>query len=66
MPPLQIALWTVLGVALLISVVTDVLSGRILDVVTYPTIVGALLLRFLWGGWGDTESGLMSGLMGGG
>lgn len=63
MPPLQIALWIVLGVALLISVVTDVLSGRIWDVVTYPAISLALGLRFFWEGLGDLGRGLGSGLI---
>lgn len=63
MPPPQIALWIVLGVALLISVVTDVLSGRILDVVTWPTIVIALGLRLYFYGVGDLENGLVSGVV---
>lgn len=63
MHPIQIALWIVLGVALLISVVTDVLSGRILDLVTYPTLVVALILRLVWAGVGDLENGLLSGLL---
>jgi prepilin peptidase CpaA len=65
MAPLQIALWTVLGVALLISVVTDVVSRRILDVVTLPAIAGALALRLVLQGVGDLEHGLVSGLVAG-
>jgi Flp pilus assembly protein protease CpaA len=42
MSPVQSALWTVLGVALVISVVTDVLRRRILDIVTYPLMAIAL------------------------
>jgi prepilin peptidase CpaA len=63
MAPLQIALWTVLGVALVISVVTDVVSRRILDVVTVPAIAGALVLRLVRQGVGDVEHGLISGLI---
>jgi prepilin peptidase CpaA len=65
MAPLQIALWTVLGVALLISVITDVVSRRILDVVTLPAIAGALALQFARQGVGDLERGLISSLVGG-
>jgi prepilin peptidase CpaA len=65
MAPLQIALWTVLGVALLISVVTDLASRRILDVVTLPTIAVALALRAFRQGLGDLEHGLISGLVAG-
>ncbi|MGA9526138.1 MAG: A24 family peptidase [Myxococcaceae bacterium] len=64
MPPVQIALWTILGVALLISVVTDVLGGRIFDVVTYPAMVGALMVRWVVEGLGDSERGLVSGVIG--
>lgn len=63
MPPAQTALWIILGVALLVSVVTDVLSGRILDVITYPAIAIALGVRFFWEGLGDVEHGLLSGLV---
>lgn len=45
MTPSHIALWIVLGMALVISVVTDVLRRRILDVVTYPLMVVALGVR---------------------
>lgn len=65
MPPVQIALWTVLGFALLTSVVTDVTSGRILDVVTWPTMVVALVLRATVVGWGAwDELGALSGALG--
>ena len=64
MPPVQIVLWTILGVALLISVVTDVLGGRILDVVTYPSMLGALAVRLMFEGLGDSEGGLVSGAIG--
>jgi prepilin peptidase CpaA len=65
MVPLQIALWAVLGVALVISVVTDLLSRRILDWVTFPAMVGALGLRWALQGWGDLEHGVLSGLVAG-
>jgi prepilin peptidase CpaA len=65
MSPVQSALWTVLGVALVISVVTDVLRRRILDVVTYPLMVIALGARLWAEGVGDLETGLISGLVSG-
>lgn len=65
MTPVQIALWTVLGVALVISVVTDVLRQRILDVVTYPLMVIALGVRAWSEGVGDLDKGLISGLVSG-
>jgi prepilin peptidase CpaA len=65
MTPVQSALWTVLGVALVISVVTDVLRRRILDVVTYPLMVIALGVRLWTDGVGDLEKGLISGLVSG-
>lgn len=63
MTPLQAALWIVLGVALVISVVTDIASQRILDVITYPVIVLSLLLRFFDGGLWDLERGLLGGVV---
>ncbi len=63
---LKETLFLVLTVALLISVVTDVVSRRILDLVTYPTIAIALGLRFYMGGLGDLDGGLVSGLIAGG
>lgn len=61
MTPSHIALWIVLGVALVISVVTDVLRRQILDVVTYPLVGVALGVRLLSEGLGDWETGLVSG-----
>ncbi len=61
MTPAQLALWSILGVALLISVVTDVLRRRILDVVTYPLILIALGVRLWAEGVGGLETGLVSG-----
>lgn len=61
----RVALWSLLGVALLISVVTDLVSRRIPDVVTYPTAVIALGYRFFREGVGDLEHGLVSGLVAG-
>lgn len=61
MSPVQSVLWTVLGVALVISVVTDVLRRRILDIVTYPLMVFALGARSWAEGVGDLERGLISG-----
>jgi prepilin peptidase CpaA len=65
MSSVQIALWTVLGVALVISVVTDVLRRRILDIVTYPLVVIALGARLWTEGLGDLEKGLISGVVSG-
>ncbi|WP_163997397.1 A24 family peptidase [Pyxidicoccus caerfyrddinensis] len=65
MTPVQIALWTVLGVALVISVVTDVLRREILDAVTYPLMAVALGVRFATEGFGDLEHGVLSGLVSG-
>src|SRR5690349_15392 len=66
MTPVQIALWTVLGVALVISVVTDVLHHRIFDVVTYHLMVAGLGARLATEGAGGIGTGLMSGLGWGG
>ncbi len=64
---LKHTLWIVLAIALVISVVTDVVSRRILDVVTFPTILLALVLRaYPFDGLGDAENGLLSGLLAGG
>lgn len=66
MTPSHIALWTVLGVALVISVATDVLSRRIPDVVTYPLMAVALGVRLWAEGVGGLETGLVSGVVSGG
>jgi prepilin peptidase CpaA len=63
MAPAQMTLWLVLGVALLISLVTDVLPRRIPDAITYPTVGVALGVRLLWEGVGNLEQGLVSGLL---
>jgi prepilin peptidase CpaA len=65
MTPVQIALWTVLGVALVISLVTDVLRQRILDIVTYPLVGIALGVRLWSEGVGNLDTGLISGLVSG-
>ncbi|WP_338866829.1 A24 family peptidase [Myxococcus stipitatus] len=65
MTPGHIALWTVLGVALVISVVTDVLRREILDVVTYPLMAVGLGVRLATEGVGGLEQGLISGLVSG-
>src|SRR5687768_15032961 len=65
MTPVQIALWTVLGVALGISVVTDVTRQRILDVVSYPLMGVALAVRVASEGVGGLEEGLVSGVVAG-
>lgn len=76
----QVATYALLGTALAISVVTDLLRREIKDIVTYPTFVLALLLRLangaaerqsegpaaaLAGAWGSVAGGgLASGLVG--
>src|SRR5688572_7510105 len=65
MSPFHIALWTVLGVALVISVATDVVRRQILDVVTYPLMAVGLGARLWAEGVGDLESGLVSGVISG-
>jgi prepilin peptidase CpaA len=52
-------------VALLVSVVTDVLRRRILDVVTLPLILIALGARLWSEGVGGLETGLVSGVVSG-
>lgn len=61
MTPFHIALWTVLAVALVISVATDVLRREILDVVTYPLMAVGLGVRLWAEGVGDLQTGLVSG-----
>lgn len=56
-------LWILLGIALLVSVVTDLFQRQILDVVTLPTLGLALGARGLKEGLGDLERGLVSGLV---
>ena len=61
---MQSHLWLLLAVALVVSVVTDLMSRRILDVVTLPTAALALGLRAFHEGLGDLEHGAISGLVG--
>ncbi|WP_163870659.1 A24 family peptidase [Myxococcus eversor] len=65
MTPGHIALWTILGVALVISVVTDVMRREILDVVTYPLMAVGLGVRLATEGVGGLGDGLLSGLVSG-
>lgn len=60
---LKESLWLLLTVALVISVVTDVVSRRILDLVTYPAAAIALGLRAWRVGLGDLDTGVISGLV---
>ena len=64
-PPLTFALWALLSVGLVVSIVTDLASRRILDAVTIPVMGVALALRFWLQGLGDLEQGLLSGLAAG-
>lgn len=61
--PLHVLLWIILAVALVISVATDLLRRRILDLVTFPAAVAALGVRFWREGLGDTERGVLTGLL---
>ncbi|MFL5321785.1 MAG: prepilin peptidase [Myxococcaceae bacterium] len=63
MTPLQTALWIVLSVALVISVVTDLATHKILDLVTWPTLFLALLLRLIHAGPLDLEEGPLMGAL---
>jgi prepilin peptidase CpaA len=60
---LRLVLWILLGVALVISAVTDLLQRQILDVVTLSTLGLALAIRTIKEGVGDLERGLVSGLI---
>ncbi len=60
---LRLLLWILLGVALVISMVTDLLQRQILDVVTLPALGLALTVRGVKEGLGDLERGLLSGLI---
>jgi prepilin peptidase CpaA len=65
MSSLQIAIDAVLALALAISVVTDLRTRKIKDVVTFPTALLCLGLRAADGGWGPTSGhGVASGLLG--
>ena len=60
---LKESLWLLLTIALVISVVTDIVSRRILDLVTLPASVIALGLRAWRQGLGDLDQGVISGLV---
>lgn len=57
-------LWVLLSVALAVSVVTDIVSRRIPDLVTLPTAALALGLRAWKQPLGDLDQGVLSGLIG--
>jgi prepilin peptidase CpaA len=59
----QVALFTLLSVALLVCAVSDWRLHLIPDVVLAPTLVLGLGVRFVYEGWGDLEAGLASGLI---
>lgn len=61
---LKHVLFAILSVALVVSLVTDVRSRRILDAVTLPAAIVALALRAWFEGLGHLEAGLVSGLVG--
>lgn len=61
MTPVEIALWSALGVALVSAVAMDVLRARIPDALTGSLVLGALVLRLLLEGTGTLDAGLLSG-----
>jgi prepilin peptidase CpaA len=62
---IQIAIYAVVGLALAVSVVTDLRTRKIRNFVTLPTLAVCLALRAIGGGWGEwTGLGLASGLLG--
>lgn len=61
MSPIVIAHWSVFGLAIVVSTLSDLRSRRIPDAVTYPSIAALLALRFLAEGLGDLNAGLVSG-----
>jgi prepilin peptidase CpaA len=63
-PPLKPLLFGLLAVVLVISVVTDLRSRRILDLITWPAMASALGLRLAMEGVGALEQGLTAGLAG--
>ncbi|MBF5041160.1 prepilin peptidase [Aggregicoccus sp. 17bor-14] len=63
MTPAEIALWTALGVALVIAVATDLLRQFIPTALTAVLLFGALALRLLLEGVGSLDSGLLSGVV---
>lgn len=64
MPELDTSLHALVGLTLVIAVVTDVRARRIPDLLTYPAMVLALVLRVSAAGVGDVGTGLISGLIG--
>lgn len=62
--PLQWVLWGLLGIALAIGLVSDLVARRIPDLLTWPTLLLALGARLAWQGLGAPDSGLLSGLLG--
>ena len=59
------AVYGILGLALAISVVTDLRTRKILNKITLPTILLCLAARTVGGAWGTpTGPGLCSGLIG--
>lgn len=62
--PVKLALFTLLSLALIVSVVTDLRNRRIYDAVTLPTALAVLVVRAWFGGIGSVDDGLVSGLVG--
>ncbi len=58
------ALQVLVGVVALLSVLTDLRRQRLLDVVNYPSLAAALLLRLGHEGLGGLDEGLQSGVLG--
>lgn len=67
MPVQQLSnlLYSIVALALIISVVTDFRSRKIKNIVTFPTMAVALAVRLIFGGWGTISGmGLLSGIVG--
>ena len=65
MSTVQIAIYAILGLALAISVITDLRTRTIKNFVTFPTLLLSLALRGGFEGWGSfAGEGLASGLLG--
>lgn len=62
---LSYLLYSIVALALIISVVTDLRTRKIKNIVTFPTMAAALVLRLIFGGWGTVSgTGLLSGIVG--
>jgi prepilin peptidase CpaA len=63
MTPAEIALWSTLGVGLVVAVATDLLCQRIPAALTIALLLGALGLRLALEGPGSLTQGLLGGVV---